>query len=135
MPAGAPPRQPKAVHRFNPRRFHSWTNRVDCFDEFSFPGAGGGLGYRPVHGADKVYPSGTKEPLSRGQTLQDVTVLHAYHLHLAPRGSRRIGTMACSGRRRAAHHGPGGPDLGFAWIGNAVLCPDQHEFADVDRRD
>jgi hypothetical protein len=168
-------------------------NRVDCFDEFSFLGAGCGLGYRSVHGASKVSPGGAKEPLSRGQTLRDVTVPHAYasqtntgsggsarieHLGwtrwdwppvlraagprgtpiaprrgrfwptfqnrradeahgrgLTPRGSRRIRTMACGGRRRAARHEPGGLDLGFAWAGNAILCPNQHEFADVGRRD
>ena len=168
-------------------------NRVDCSDEFNFLGAGCGFGYRSVHGASKVYPSGTKEPLRRGQTLWDVTVLHAYasrtntgwggsarleHLDctpwdwppvlraaeprrtataprrgrfwpgfqkrradeaprrgLTPRSSRRSRTMACGGRRRAARHEPGGLDLGIAWAGNAILCPNQHEFADVDRRD
>jgi hypothetical protein len=39
------------------------------------------------------------------------------------------------GRRRAARHEPGGLNLGLAWAGNAILCPNQHEFADVDRRD
>ncbi len=34
--------------------------------------------YRSVHGASKGYPSGAKEPLSRDQTLWDVTVHHAY---------------------------------------------------------
>ena len=53
-------------------------NLVNCFDEFSFLGAGCGLGYRSVHGASKVYLSGGKECSSRGQRLWDVTVSHAH---------------------------------------------------------
>ena len=45
-----------------------------------------------------------------------------------------IRTMACGGRR-AARYGPRSLELGFAWVGNAILCPNQHEFADLDHCD
>ena len=41
--------------------------------------------------------------------------------------------MACSGFGCATLHEPGGLNLEFTWAGNAILCPNQHEFADVDR--
>ena len=53
-----------------------------------------------------------------------------------------LAALGASGQWRAAavvvppaRHEPGGLDLGVAWAGNAILCPNQHEFADVDRRD
>lgn len=95
-------------------------SRVDCLDVFSFFGAGCGLGLRSARGATKGSPSAAKEPLSRGQTLPDVTVLHAYSSHLTLRGSPRIRTMARGGCRCAVRHEPGELDLGIAWAGNAI---------------
>lgn len=84
----------------------------------------------------KVSPSGPREPLSRGEALRGLTVLHAYYSHVTPRGSQRFRTMACGGRRcTARRYESGGLDLGFAWVGSAILCANQHESGDMDSRD